>query len=86
MEPNLESSSPGSESDDNDPIWLLGIAAHEAAHAVAAVVHGIDLISVDIRRIKEGPDARRGCAVSPMKTGRTRNPDHRGIGIPGPLG
>jgi hypothetical protein len=68
MKPNSESPLSVTESDDNEPTWLLRIAIHEAAQAVAAVVHGIDLISVDIKKKKIGDGAHEGCAfVEPIE-------------------
>ena len=68
MKPNSESPLSETKSDENDPTWLLGIAIHAAAHAVAAVVHGIDLISVDIKKTKMGDNVREGCAfVEPIE-------------------
>jgi hypothetical protein len=92
MKPNSESPLAETESDDNDHTWLLGIAIHEAAHAVAAVVHGIDLISVDIKKTKMGDNGREGCAfVEPIEPsdiigkGRDAAMPHLVLSLAGPM-
>jgi hypothetical protein len=61
MEPSSESSS--TEPDNKKPLRLAATATHEAAHAVAAVVLGLELRSVDIRKEKMPGGVRLGGAI-----------------------